>query len=74
MELENEVRTMLVTYRCDDCGGEVKYSDGNMLLSHPVKFKHSCISCDKVYLFNHKYPYTKYIQGVSRWPDSQKET
>jgi hypothetical protein len=60
--MESKVRTILVSYNCDDCGEELIYSDGNILLSHPVKIKHTCIFCDKVYLLNHKYPYTKYIE------------
>lgn len=60
MEKDVEVKTKLVNYLCDDCGGVVDYSDGNMLLSTPPKFKHACRDCHKEYIFTHKYPYTKY--------------
>jgi hypothetical protein len=60
MEKEYEVKTLLLKYFCDDCQGEVLYKDGNILMSDPPKFKHHCVNCNKEYLFNHKYPYTKY--------------
>lgn len=60
METEVEVKTILVDYVCDDCGKQVKYIDGNMILTDPPKFKHNCIECGKEYVFNHKYPTIKY--------------
>lgn len=60
MEKDFEVKTKLVKYLCDDCGGEVQYDDGNILTTYPPKFIHECASCGKVYMFDHKYPYTKY--------------
>jgi hypothetical protein len=62
LEKENEVKTFLVKYLCDEegCEGNVAYTDGNMLLSNPVKFKHICDKCGTNHLFDHKYPYTSY--------------
>lgn len=61
MESETPVQTLLARYHCDDCGGLVEYTDGNMLMTNPPKFEHSCDSCGKKYIFFHKYPYTKYV-------------
>lgn len=63
---EIEIKTVKVSYFCDDCGGEVKkfviselkpqeYYDGG-----PVK--HKCQSCDKIYYLEKPYPHIKYIE------------
>ena len=66
LEKEIEVKTMLVTFDCDDCGGNVIKNTGEqtMILTNPPKFKHHCEKCDKEYLFNHHYPYTRYIYSI----------
>jgi len=67
MEKDCEVKTIIVDYVCyvcDDCGGEVVYTDGNMLLTCPPKFVHKCSKCNKEYTFTWKYPYTKYVRNI----------
>lgn len=63
MERENEVKTILVNYDCDECGGNVVKNTGEqtIILTKPPMFKHHCEGCSKEYLFTHNYPYTKYI-------------
>lgn len=58
MEREQEVKTFLVNYQCDLCGDVVEYRQ--LLLTEPPKFKHYCKRCNEEYIFNQKYPYTRY--------------
>lgn len=43
-----------VTYHCDKCGEEVKYS-GNVLLKNPPIYEHIC-KCGEVYHLDKHYP------------------
>ncbi len=62
MENEIEVKTFVVQYLCDKCASEVKYKGDHIVLTDKFpQFKHFCEGCNEEYLFNHKYPYTKYL-------------
>lgn len=61
---ETTLKTIKITYLCDDCKGEVK-----MLVSGEIKnkenycgppIKHKCKECGTIYWLDKPYPYIKY--------------
>lgn len=62
MEVESDVKTVMVHYACDDCGGNVQSSNDRMLLTDPPKFEHHCADCEKKYMMLHRYPYMRHVQ------------
>ncbi len=54
MEKEFEAKTYKVKYYCDKCDKEVKFT-GNIGMSNPPKYKHSC-ECGEIYYLNKQYP------------------
>lgn len=62
MYIQFKVKPVGIRQLCDECLGEMKYEDGNMFLSNPPKFKHTCEKCGHVELFDAKYPTVRWIE------------
>lgn len=62
MEIQFKVKPVGVRWLCDKCNGEMKYTDGNILLSNPPKYKHNCLKCGNEELLRDKYPTIRWIE------------
>lgn len=58
MEKEKEVKAYKITYLCDKCGEEVKFT-GITLMSYPPQYEHKC-KCGETYYLKKSYPSVKY--------------
>lgn len=54
-ERKEEVRTFLIYYMCDSCGGKV-FPTGLTLTCNPPIHIHRCTSCGRQYEFKRHYP------------------
>ena len=65
---EVEIKTVKVSYFCDDCGGEVKSILPSELkpqehyIGYPIR--HVCENCYKQYYLKKPYPYIKYVELI----------
>lgn len=62
MEVENEVKTIIIRMQCDKCGkGFMEPYGGAVLMSNPPLYPHKCSCCGHTENYTVQYPYTKYI-------------
>ena len=62
MEVEYDVKTVLVRMKCDKCKEGFMEKDGNIILtSYPPRFPHKCNYCGHRENYTVQYPYTKSI-------------
>jgi hypothetical protein len=63
-----DVRTVRKHALCDDCGGEMKFTN-YVLTIHPPKYRHRCEKCEATENFDTIYPFIEYFpQGDSSLP------
>jgi RNase P subunit RPR2 len=67
VEIKHEVKTFLVDMICDKCNeGKMEYTDGNILLTEPPQFKHTCSNCGHVETYFTRYPRTEYQYEIQK--------
>jgi DNA-directed RNA polymerase subunit M/transcription elongation factor TFIIS len=75
MEKEYLKQPIEVKLFCDECGEEMQYSEGNMLLSYPPKYLHICTKCGYKFHSTIIYPYIKYEDVektvVNQWHEQE---
>ena len=62
MEIQFKVKPVGIRRLCDKCNGEMRYTDGTVLVSNPQKYKHNCINCGNEEFFEEKYPTIRWIE------------
>ena len=61
MEVQAEVKTFNIEYRCDKCKtGTLEYTN-RCFYTDPLQYEHKCKNCGVKKLFKHKYPYQKLV-------------
>lgn len=63
-ERKEELKTYRIDYVCNNCGKDYMKPTGPALLTRPPKFKHVCLTCGHVEIFNEKYPKIVYEEGI----------
>jgi len=58
-ETEQEVKTYVVNYICDECGDGFMEPTGEIYLTNPPQYPHVCNKCGAKKTFNKKYPYQR---------------
>lgn len=75
MEKEYLKQPIEVKLFCDECGEEMQYSEGNVLLSYPPKYLHICTKCGHKSHQTRTYPYIKYEDVektiVNQWHEQE---
>lgn len=65
MEIEGEVKTVLVKMKCDKCRKGYMENDGNVVFpSFPPQFSHKCSCCGNRENYTVRYPYVKYVTTI----------
>ena len=57
MEIKQEVKTIQIDYKCDDCINGKLIPNGITRMVFPPLYEHKCDSCDCIKEFNKCYPY-----------------
>ena len=57
-EMEQEVKTFVVGYLCDECGRGFMENNGECLYVYPPLYPHECSHCGDKVNFKVKYPQT----------------
>ena len=65
MEVESEVKTVLVKMKCEKCGEGFMGKDGSVVFpSFPPQFPHKCNNCGHIENYTKQYPYVKYLTAI----------
>ncbi|MBO5424418.1 MAG: hypothetical protein J6A25_02795 [Lachnospiraceae bacterium] len=64
MEIHYNIKPVGVRYLCDNCNGEMKHTDGIVLMSNPPKYKHICSNCGEIEYLEEVYPTIRWIEDL----------
>ena len=56
MEVGQEVKIIMVYQKCDKCGEGYMEQNGNVLLSYPPLYPHTCTKCGHSANYTKRYP------------------
>ena len=63
-EIDTEVKTTKVDYRCEECDIGYMIPTGVMLTSSPPQYPHECDVCSNKMTSYIKYPYLRYDEII----------
>lgn len=66
MEVEKEVKTVKVDYRCDECDFGFMRPTGTCFPTNPPQYIHKCNNehCGQERIFNVSYPFIDYKDAI----------
>lgn len=66
-----DVKPVMDTYECDDCGHAMEATDKQLLDAHPPKLIHVCPKCAKSKALDGRFPMVRFVDAKKKRPKAK---